>query len=444
MAKKLIVLGGVAAGMSAASKAQRVGPDLEIKVYTNEEYISYAGCGLPYFIGGVIKSKDKLIARTVEDFKEKNIKVELNSEAIAIDPKAKTVEIRNVLTGETFKDDYDRLVIATGARALLPPLEGMDKKGIYKLRNVNDGQNIKDFLEEYKPRNIVIVGGGYIGLEMVEVFIEKGCKVTLIEKAPHILPNMDEDMANILAAYLEERGVTLRVGEGVESFSGKDRVEKVKTDKGEIPADFVLLSIGVVPNTEFTKGSGIELGARNAILVDREMKTTVDDIYAGGDCATAWHSVSGKDVYIPLGTTANKQGKIAGENAAGGKARFNGVLGTGIARVLEMEVSRTGLSERECKDLGIEYEARLIKSRTAAHYCPMSGSIHLKLVMDKKTRALIGAQIVGFKGAASRIGMLAVAITAKSTVEELTDMDLAYSPPFSPVWDPVLVALNQF
>ncbi len=444
MAKKLIVLGGVAAGMSAASKARRVDPDIEITVYTNEENISYAGCGLPYFIGGTIKTEDKLIARTVEDFKEKNIAVFLNSEAVFVNPGSKSVEIRDMITGETYTDNYDKLVIATGARAIVPPFEGVEKNGIFKLRNVNDGINIKKFLEEYKPRNIVIIGGGYIGLEMVEVFIEKGCKVTLIERAPHILPNMDEDMANILAAYLEERGVTLHVGESVEAFLGGDRVEKVKTDKGEIPADFVLLSIGVAPNTEFTKGSGIELGPRNAILVDREMRTNVEDIFAAGDCATAWHALSGRDVYIPLGTTANKQGKIAGENAAGGNAKFNGVLGTGIARVLEMEVSRSGLSERECRDLGIEYEARVIKSRTAAHYCPISGRVHLKLVVDKEKKTLIGAQIVGFRGAASRIDMLAVAMTSKATVEELTDMDLAYSPPFSPVWDPVLVALNQF
>ncbi len=444
MVKKLIVLGGVAAGMSAASKARRVNPDAEITVYTNEEHISYAGCGLPYFIGGTVKSEDKLIARTIEEFKESNIDVKLNSEAISLAPASKSIEIKDVVTGKTFKDNYDKLVIATGARALVPPFEGVEKMGIFKLRNVNDGVKIKQYLEEYRPSNIVIIGGGYIGLEMVEVFIEKGCRVTLIERAPHILPNMDDDMANILAAYLEERGVTIRVGESVEAFPGGESVEKVKTDKGEIPADFVLLSIGVTPNTEFTGGSGVELGPRNAILVDMEMKTSIEDIYAAGDCATAWHAISGKDVYIPLGTTANKQGKIAGENAVGGHAKFNGVLGTGIARVLEMEVSRSGLSERECRELGIEYEARVIKSRTAAHYCPVSGSMHLKLVVDKENKTLIGAQIVGFQGAASRIDMLAVAMTSKATVEELTDMDLAYSPPFSPVWDPVLVALNQF
>lgn len=444
MQKKLIVIGGVAAGMSAASKARRIDPNLDITVYTDEEYISYAGCGLPYFIGGVINSKDKLLARTIQDFKEQNISVNNLSRVESIDPKNKKISITNIRAKTKTEDNYDNLIIATGAGVFVPPLDGVHQKGIFKLRTINDSLDIKDYLNEANPQKIAVIGGGYIGLEMVEAFINKGCRVTLIERASHIIPNMDADMAEILTAYLVSHGVEVRTGETVQGFGGDGTVESIITDKGEISADFVLLSIGVTPNSGIAEACGIALGAKNAILVDRKMKTNIDSIFAAGDCATAYHIVSGRDSYIPLGTTANKQGKIAGENAAGGNATFNGIIGTGIARIMEMEVSRSGLSETECIAAGIKYESRRIKSRTAAHYCPKSGEIHLKLTAEKKTGRLIGAQIVGFAGAAARIDMLAVAITTQATIQQITDMDLAYSPPFSPVWDPVLVALNQF
>jgi NADPH-dependent 2,4-dienoyl-CoA reductase/sulfur reductase-like enzyme len=444
MAKRLIVIGGVAAGMSAAAKARRTDPSIDIAVYTDEEYISYAGCGLPYFISGTIKTKDKLIARSVEDFSKQNISVKMFSKVASIEPENRRVLVTNTKDKTDFEDKYDRLVIATGARALVPDLKGIEKKGIFKLRTINDSLEIKEYLNERQPQRIAIIGGGYIGLEMVESFVNKGCRVSLIERAPHIIPNMDEDMAVMLSNYLESKDVDVHVGEAVKGFTGDDYVKSVVTDKGEIPADFVLLSIGVLPNSEIASDCGIRVGARNAILVDKKMTTSIPNIYAAGDCATASHLISGKDVYIPLGTTANKQGRIAGENAAGGDAIFNGIIGTGIARIMEMEVSRTGLCEKECREAGIEYESRKIKSRTAAHYCPTSGEINLKLTADKKTERLIGAQIVGFQGSAARIDMLAAAITSGATISRMKDMDLAYSPPFSPVWDPVLVALNQF
>ncbi|NLP30008.1 MAG: CoA-disulfide reductase [Clostridiales bacterium] len=444
MSKKLIVIGGVAAGMSAASKARRTDPNLEVTVYTDGEYISYAGCGLPYFIGGRIASKEDLIARSITDFKKQNIDVHTLSKVESIDPQNKKVFIRDLKENKLFEDNYDKLIIGTGARPFVPGLDGMHLNGIFTLRTINDSLNIIEFLKKERPKNISIIGGGYIGLEMAENFVENGCKVTVIERAPHIIPNMDADMAEILTKYLLEKGVDIRTGETVKGFSGNSSVKSVITDQGEIPTDFVLLSIGVVPNTEIVEGTGIKLGLRNAILVDRKMNTNIDGIFAAGDCATAYHIVTGKDVYMPLGTTANKQGRVAGENAAGGDAQFKGVIGTGIARVMEMEVSRTGLSERECQDLGIHYETRKIQSMTAAHYCPNSNSIHLKLIAERDTGCLLGAQIVGYAGAALRIDMLATAITIRSTVSQLIDMDLAYSPPFSPVWDPVLIALNQF
>ncbi|HPF19822.1 MAG TPA: CoA-disulfide reductase [Syntrophomonas sp.] len=444
MTQKLVIIGGVAAGMSAAAKARRIQRDMDIVVYTDDQYISYAGCGLPYFIGGRVESEDKLVARTPQEFARQNIIVRTMMRAEEIKPEEGTVVLRDLQNHSATQDHYDALVIASGARALVPPLEGMDLEGVFALRNIHDSLQIKAYIENHKPHKAVVIGGGYIGLEMAENLTERGCQVCVIERAPHIIPNMDEDMAQILTQYLEAKGVEVRTGEAVNGFFGEGRVAGVITDQGELAADFVLLSIGVVPNSEIAAAAGIELGVKNAIRVNQKMETNLPGIYAAGDCATTLHLLSGNEVYIPMGTTANKQGKVAGENAAGGNASFKGVLGTGIAKVLEMEISRTGFSEHECRQAGIDYVTQRISSRTAAHFCPIARDIHLKLIMDRSNRRLIGAQIVGYTGAGMRIDMLAAAITVGATIEDLIDMDLAYSPPFSPVWDPVLVALNQF
>ena len=444
MAKKLLIIGGVAAGMSAAAKARRVDPELEITVYTDDEYISYAGCGLPYFIGGRFTEKASLIARTAEEFAAQNIIVKTGIRAEEIKADTKTIVLKDLKNDQVFTDQYDRLIIAAGARPFVPPMDGSDLKGVFTLRTIHDSLNIKDYLYHQKPVKASVIGGGYIGLEMAESLLEQGCEVSIIERAPHIIPNMDEDMALIVTAYLQSKGVKVYTDTAVAGFSGEQRVTMVNTDKGPIEADFVLLSIGVLPNAEIAARAGIELGARGAIRVNDRMETNIKDIFAAGDCATTRHLISGEEVYIPMGTTANKQGKTAGENAAGGQASFKGVLGTGIARVIEMEISRTGLSERECRQLGIDYVAKKIKANSAAHYCPASGEITIKLIADRQDKRLLGAQIVGLQGSAMRIDMLASAITMQATIDDLIDMDLAYSPPFSPVWDPVLVALNQF
>jgi NADPH-dependent 2,4-dienoyl-CoA reductase/sulfur reductase-like enzyme len=444
MSDKFLIIGGVAAGMSAAAKARRINPDMEITVYTDDEYISYAGCGLPYYIGGKIDSRQKLLARSVDDFAAQNIMVKTLMRAEEIIPETGQVLVRDLRNKLTINDNYDHLLIATGARPFIPPLEGSLPGGVFALRTIHDSLKIKEFLHQRRPQRATVIGGGYIGLEMVENLLEYGCQVSLIEKSPHIIPNMDKDMAQTLCQYLESRGVDIRTGETVTGFSGDKYITAIHTDKGEFAADFVLLSIGVQPNSEIAKLAGMELGIKNAIRVNEKMESSKERIYAAGDCATTRHLLSDKEVYIPMGTTANKQGRVAGENAAGGDASFSGVLGTGIARVMEMEISRTGLCESECQALGINYISKRIKSRTAAHYCPVSGEIHVKLIVNQDNNRLIGAQIIGYTGAAMRIDMLAAAITTGATVEDLVDMDLAYSPPFSPVWDPVLIALNQF
>lgn len=444
MNNKLLIIGGVAAGMSAAAKARRVNPELEITAITDDEYISYAGCGLPYFIGGRIAEQSQLIARREEDFAQQNIKVKTRTRAKLIRPEQNSVLTENLETGQLSEETYDRLVICTGARPFLPSLEAIDLEGVFVLRTIQDSLAIKTYLRQHKPKRALIVGGGYIGLEMVENLREYGCEIILLERAPQLLPNMDEDMALILTSYLQSQGVEVRTSENLNGFDGDSRVRTAFTDKGSLPVDFVLLSIGVIPNSELAAAAGVELGIRNAIRVNEKMESSLPEIYAAGDCATTKHLVSGQESYIPMGTTANKQGRVAGENAAGGDARFAGVLGTGIVRAMEMELSRTGLTENECRQLGIDYVSRRVKSRTAAHYCPVSREMHVKIVAEQTGGRILGAQIVGYAGAAMRIDMLATAITMQSTLESLIDMDLAYSPPFSPVWDPVLVALNQF
>ena len=444
MKKKMLVIGAVAAGTSAAAKARRQDPEIEIKVFAEGEYISYGGCGLPYFIGGRIDSKEKLLARSIEEFARQGIEVKALTRAVEIDPVKGEISLVDLASGRSFEEAYDSLVIAAGARPVVPDFPGSELEGIFSLRTINDSLNIKKYLQEQRPRRAMIVGGGYIGLEMVENLLQHGCEVVLVERGPHIIPNMDDDMAAIVHKYLASKGVEVRTGEVISGFSGEQAIREVHSNQGSIAADFVLMSIGVKPNSEIAAKAGIELGINQAIRVNDKMETNITGIYSAGDCAVVRHLLSGEDVYIPMGTTANKQGKVAGENAAGGNAIFKGVLGSGIARVLDMEISRTGFCENECIRLGIEFISHTIKGRTAAHYCPVSGDIWVKLIAEKNTRRLLGGQIVGYGGAGKRIDVLATAITMGATVDEIIEMDLAYSPPFSPVWDPILVALNQF
>ncbi|MCD6362815.1 MAG: FAD-dependent oxidoreductase [Synergistetes bacterium] len=435
MPDRLIIIGGVAAGPSAAFKAKRVNSDLDVLLFTDEEDLSYGSCGLPYFIGGVIEDRKKLIARTVNAFKDAGIDVKTGVRVEGIDPKEGVV----FAGGEKFR--YDSLVIATGASPILPPFEGRNLKGIFTLRSVKDGERIKDFISKESPERAVIVGAGYIGVEMAESFASLGLKVSLVELMPQILINMDVDMAELVEKELESRGVELLTSTKVLGFEGRERVERVITDKGKIDADLVLLAIGVKPNSELAKDAGLALGPKGAIDVNRRMETSASGVYAAGDCADAFHLVSGRKVYIPLGTTANKQGRIAGNNAAGGEyALFPGVVGTAIAKVFDLEIARTGLSSFEAKSEGFSFKSALIKSRTAAGYYPGASSIAVKLLAEEKTGRIIGGQIVGGRGSGMRINALAVAVSNGMRIWEFAYADLAYAPPFSPVWDPLLVA----
>ncbi|AVX21648.1 NADPH-dependent 2,4-dienoyl-CoA reductase, sulfur reductase [Carboxydocella sporoproducens DSM 16521] len=443
MKKRIVILGGVAAGMSAAAKARRTDSDAIIEVYTSEEFISYGACGLPYFLSGVIPSYEKLIARTPPFFAQQNIQVFLNHKGLAINSQELTLQVLDHESNLEKKVSFDALVIATGARPIIPPLPGIKAANIFTLKTIPDALRIKDYIRRFQPRNAVIVGGGYIGLEVAEAFIQLGLKTTIIELAPQVAPNLDADLAQLIEQELLQHGVEVKTGHKVLAFEGEERVTRVITDQGPLPADLVLLAIGVTPNSEIAETAGIKLGPKQAILTDNQQRTNLPYIFAAGDCATVYHRLYQGPAYIPLGTTANKQGRVAGNNAAGGQLQFDGVLGTGIAKILNLEVARTGLSTREATQLNLNFNTTVIKSRTRAAYYPESTPITIKLLWQEENRRLIGGQIVGGPGSGKRIDVIATAISAGMSVDEFRQLDLAYAPPFAPVWDPLLIAANQ-
>ncbi|MFW6234154.1 MAG: FAD-dependent oxidoreductase [Spirochaetota bacterium] len=443
-----VIVGGDAAGMSAASKIRREQPDSEIIVFEKGEYTSYSACGMPYYVSGVVSGFQELIARSPEVFREKmGIDVRTQQEVVAIDPQAQTVRARP--TGgdatEEYEQPYGKLLIATGASPVRPPVEGIDAPGIMGLSSLQSGIDMRAAVDRTKPKRAVVVGGGYIGLEMVESLLDIGCDVALIDQAPQVMPTIDPDMAALIQEHLEAAGARVFLNEPLREFALRDdgHVEAVVTDEHTLPADLVILGLGVRPNSELARSAGISLGARDAIRVNRRMETSVPGIWSAGDCAESFHRVLEKPVHIALGTVANKHGVVAGTTMSGGDLEFPGVLGTSIMKVGGLEVARTGASEREAIEAGIRCRTTTIKSRTRAGYYPGSERIHVKLVATEQEGTILGAQIVGGPGAGKRIDTVAAAITGNLSARDLVDMDLSYAPPFSPVWDPVQTAARQ-
>lgn len=438
--KRLVVVGGVAAGMSAASKARRIDPGLEVVVYEKSGFVSYGACGLPYYIQGIIDDHSTLIARTPVQFARQGIEVHLHHEVMEIDPEGRRVRVRDLEAGREFEVEYDRLVLTTGGNAVRPPFPGIDREGVFTLRRVEDGIALRRFIEEKSPERAVIVGGGYIGLEMAEAFRSRGLEVTVVEMLPQLVPNLDAEMASLVREELERNGVRVLLEHRVEEIGGDERVEAVIASGVEVPADLVLVAVGVRPNVDLARRAGIDLGPTGAVAVDDHQRTNLEGVFAAGDVAEARHIVTGKPVYIPLGTTANKQGRVAGENVAGGDAVFHGVAGTAVAKVFGLEVARTGLTERQAREEGFEPLSTTVKAASQAHYYPGGGPLHVRLVF-RKDGHLLGAQMVG-KGAAKRIDVVAAALQAGWGIRDLQRLDLSYAPPFAPVWDPILVAAN--
>ncbi len=440
--QRLAVIGGVAAGASAASKAKRANPDLEVVMLERDAHISYGACGLPYFLAGVIPSAQDLIARSPDEFRKHGIDVRTRQEVLEIDAPNKSLRVADLHEAREYALPYDYLVVATGAEAFRPPIAGLDLSGVLTLRTLADGLALHELLRNEPPKHVVIVGGGYIGLEMAEAFRTLDLPVTMVEMAAQLMVNLDPDMSDLVLAEVKRRGVRVLLNEGLTRCEGADRVQKVITQHSEIPADLVLVAVGVRPNTRLAQQAGIQIGANQAIAVDEHMRTNIEGIYAAGDCVEAIHQVTGLKTYIPLGSTANKQGRTAGANVAGMACTFEGIVGTAVAKVFDLQVARTGLTEREAAAQGFAVHSQRITTQDRAHYYPGGAQLDVKLIMDQASRRLLGAQLVGAEGAAKRIDVLATALYARMTVDDLTRLDYSYAPPYASVWDATLRAAS--
>ncbi|GAB4214390.1 MAG: FAD-dependent oxidoreductase [Roseiflexaceae bacterium] len=441
--RRLVVVGGVAAGMSAAAKARRSDPDLAITVFEQGEWVAYSACGLPYFVGDLVPDADRLVARTVAEFARQRIDVRLRHRVIAIEPARKMLQVERLdAPGEPpLEFPYDALVLATGARPNRPDVAGLDLEGVFQLNTMPDALAIRDFLERRQPRRAVIVGGGYIGLEAAENLARRGVTIHVVQRPPQLFSGVDRAITDLVAAELERQGVDLSLCDSVmQTCEGHEgRVRCVQTNRGAIEADMVLLAIGVRPNVALASAAGVALGATGAVAVDARLQTNIVDIYAAGDCAEHLHLVSGQPTWVPLGTTANKQGRIAGGNAAGGDETFRGIVGTTISRVFDLEVGRTGLTAAEAQRAGIPHTLATVDYTDIAGYYPGAAPLRVLLLAERGSGRLLGVQAAG-KGVDKRIDVAATALHAGMTVDQLAWLDLGYAPPFNSVWDPLLVA----
>ncbi|MBK6709049.1 MAG: FAD-dependent oxidoreductase [Chloroflexi bacterium] len=465
MAERLIIIGGVAAGMSAAAKARRMNPALEIVVYEKSGHISYGACGFPYFIKGDVTRLEDLIARTPAQMAAQGVMAHVCHEVMAIDPAQRTVRVMDHENGRLFTDHWDKLIITTGASVNRPPIPGANLPGVFTLRTVEDALAIQRWLVEEKPKHGVIVGAGYIGLEMAEALQAHGLAVTLVEMADQVLPGLDADMAALVQVELQAHGVQICLQQPVKSFvgptlvrevvrevaamvqgdggeNGRLRIHEVLTPGSILAADMVVFGVGGRPNVTLAQAAGIHLGQTGAIAVDEYQRTNLPNVWAAGAAAESKHLILNKPIYWPLAAPANKQGRVAGTNAAGGQAKSGMVAGTAVVKVFDLAVGVTGLTEKQAQAAGLNAASVTIEASSRAHYMPGQSPIHLKLVYEQETERVLGAQMVGKDGIAKRIDIIAAALHANWTIHELAELDLSYAPPFAPVWDPILVAAN--
>jgi len=444
MNQNVVVIGGVAAGMSCAAKLSREDPEARITVYEKGSHISYGACGLPYYIGDVIEDHNRLVVKEPADFKESNIDVRIRHQVMKVLPEKKKVVVKNLETKEEFEKDYHKLVIATGAEPVKPPFVDESVGNVFTLRTIEDGQRIKEAALSDKVERVVLIGAGYIGLELVESFHNLGKKISLINRSANIMKPVDQEIREVLIDELENKGIELNFNEEVEEIvQGEDgMVKSVVTDKKEHPADLVVVAIGVVPATKFLEGTGMEMLKNGAIVISDRMETNIEDIYAAGDCATIYHRILKKNVHIPLATYANRQGRLLGEILSGKNSRFPGGIGASVVKILDLTISATGLNEKQAKDGGLDYETGFIKGYSNAGYYPGSKPLYVKYIYHKESKVLLGAQLAGEKGAQHRIDALSIAIQKDLTLRELAYSDFAYTPPYSGAWDPLQVAAN--
>ena len=439
---KVVIVGGVAGGATAAARLRRLDESAEIVVFERSGYVSYANCGLPYYIGGVITDRAELTLQTPESFWRRfRVDMRVRHEVTAIHPDTKTVDVKNLATGEVFAESYDKLILSPGARPTQPALPGVGIDRLFTLRTVEDTLKLREFIEQHHPRSAVLAGGGFIGIELVENLRELGLDVTVVQRPKQLLNPLDADMAAFLHAQLREKGVKLMLGRTVEGFAADgDRVSVLIKDEAPLTADMVVLAIGVTPDTALAKDAGLELGIKGSIVVNDRMETSVPDIYAVGDAVQVKHSVTGQDALLSLAGPANKQGRIAADNICGGDSRYLGSQGSSVIKVFDMTIAATGVNEKTARQAGIDCDKVFLSPMSHAGYYPGGKVMTMKVVFEKGTYRLLGAQIVGYEGVDKRIDVLATAIHAGLTGPQLKDLDLAYAPPYSSAKDPVNMA----
>jgi len=446
---KVVIIGGVAAGPKVASKVIRLKPETSVTIIEKGDLLSYAGCGLPYYVSGVVKEQKELLSTPLGCVRDpvffqnlKNVNVLNRTEAMEIDRAGKRVRIKNLLNENETWIGYDKLMLATGAGPIVPPLEGVELMNIFTLHGVRDAEGVRLHLAGQKARDVVIVGGGLIGVEMTEALVARGCRVTIVEMLDQIMRILDIEMAELLEHHMESNGVRVMTGTKVLSFSGQKYVEGVMTDKGPLPADMVILAVGVRPQVDLARNAGLDIGDTRAIKVDDRMLTSDPDIYAAGDCVENIDIITGRPCYVPLGSTANKQGRIAAINICGGNETFPGVLGTTVCKVFDYCVARTGLTESDAREAGYDVVTVLSGSADREHFMPNARVVMLKLVVDRTTRRLLGVQAVGPGEGAKRIDIASTAITAGMTVDQIANLDLCYAPPYSLAMDNIITGAN--
>lgn len=439
---KVVIVGGVAAGATAAARLRRLDEQAEILIFERSGYISYANCGLPYYIGDVITDPEALTLQSPEQFFARfRVQVRVRHEVTALHPERKTVSVTDLATGRTFEESYDKLILAPGARPTQPRLPGVGLERVFTLRTVEDTFRIKEFIQKNKPRSAVLAGGGFIGLELAENLRELGMEVTIVQRPKQLMNPFDADMAALIHAEMRRHGVQLALGSTVEGFAPTNRgVEVLRKDEPSLQADMVVLAIGVTPDTALAKSAGLALGIKDSILVNDRMETSVPDIYAAGDAVQVRHAVTGQDALISLAGPANKQGRIIADHICGMDSRYTGSQGSSVVKVFSMTAAATGVNEKNARNAGFDPEAVILSPMSHAGYYPGGRLMTMKLVYDKPTLRVLGAQIVGYEGVDKRIDVLATAIHAGMTAPQLKELDLAYAPPYSSAKDPVNMA----